>query len=233
MHALAHADPAHMDRDGCAIIPSVLDVAMIESLRAACEPLFAEAVAKAGIRNVLARVPAIASLAASASIRRIVEQSLGAGAFVARSLLFDKSPEANWIVVWHQDTTIAVKERIDVDGFGPWSVKHGTPHVQPPADVLARMITIRVHLDDCGVGNGPLLVVPGSHARGLLREQAIDAAWCDAHSCALTCRAGDVIAMRPLILHASRKAAEPTRRRVIHLEFAACALPGGLRWARA
>jgi ectoine hydroxylase-related dioxygenase (phytanoyl-CoA dioxygenase family) len=220
-----------MDRDGCAVIPGVFDLAMIEALRAACEPILFDTGARAGIRNVMARVPAIASLAACASLRRIVEQSLGADAFVARSLLFDKSPDANWNVVWHQDTTIAVTERIDVDGFGPWSVKHGTPHVQPPAYVLAGMISLRIHLDDCDSGNGPLLVVAGSHARGLLRDHAIDAAWCDEHGTALTCMAGDVIAMRPLILHASRKAVAPTRRRVIHLEFAAHPLPGGLRWA--
>jgi len=39
--------------------------------------------------------------------------------------------------------------------------------------------------------------------------------------------------MRPLLLHASSAAAAPARRRVIHLEYAASALPGGLEWGEA
>src|SRR5262245_7189469 len=85
-----------------------------------------------------------------------VEPILGPGAFVVRGLFFDKTPRANWKVSWHQDLTIAVRVRIEAPGFGPWSLKAGVVHVQPPAEILERMATVRLHLDDCSESNGPL-----------------------------------------------------------------------------
>jgi hypothetical protein len=45
-----------------------------------------------------------------------------------------------------------------------------------------------------------------------------------------TVGAGGVVLMRPLLLHASSPATVAGHRRVIHLEFAAADLPGGLEW---
>jgi hypothetical protein len=39
--------------------------------------------------------------------------------------------------------------------------------------------------------------------------------------------------MRPLLLHASSPAASPRHRRVVHLEYAAADLAGGLAWHEA
>ena len=74
-----------------------------------------------------------------------------------RGLYFDKLPEANWKVPWHQDLSIAVRARLDVEGFGPWTEKAGVLHAQAPAAVLERMLAVRVHLDDCGRENGKSL----------------------------------------------------------------------------
>jgi ectoine hydroxylase-related dioxygenase (phytanoyl-CoA dioxygenase family) len=63
-----------------------------------------------------------------------------------------------------------VREQRDVPGWGPWSTKDGVLHVRPPAEVMARMLAVRVHLDDCGESDGPLRVLPGSHKHGLLSE---------------------------------------------------------------
>ncbi len=84
------------------------------------------------IRNLLETVPVVRDLAESAVVCSFVEPILGPGAFAVRGLLFDKTPEANWKVAWHQDLTIAVRQRKEVPGFGPWSVKAGVPHVQAP-----------------------------------------------------------------------------------------------------
>lgn len=35
-----------------------------------------------------------------------------------KGIVFDKTPAANWKVPWHQDLTICVERRIDVNGFG-------------------------------------------------------------------------------------------------------------------
>ena len=133
-------------------------------------------------------------------------------------------------MAWHQDLTIAVRERREVAGFGPWSTKAGIPHVQPPAEVLERKVTLRIHLDRCGPDNGPLRVVPGSHRGGRLDAAAIaDHRQRVAEVSCLVDRGGVVI-LRPLLLHASSAALRPGHRRVIHLECAAEDLPGGLEW---
>ncbi|WP_164104203.1 phytanoyl-CoA dioxygenase family protein [Candidatus Laterigemmans baculatus] len=182
------------------------------------------------VRNLLEAVPEVQTLARSEPVRAIVEPVLGPAAFVVRGILFDKTPEANWKVTWHQDLTIAVREPMNVPAFGPWSEKAGIPHVQPPTEVLARMLTVRIHLDECGPENGPLRVIPGSHRSGRLNADEI-ARWRETvSSVACTSSRGGVVVMRPLILHASSAATVPKHRRVIHLEFAAEELPHGLQW---
>ncbi len=42
---------------------------------------------------------------------------------LVRAIYFDKTSEANWSVAWHQDKTIAVKEKVNIPGFEPWSIK--------------------------------------------------------------------------------------------------------------
>jgi hypothetical protein len=182
------------------------------------------------IRNVLEVVPQAREFADSPQLRALVEPVLGTGCFPVRGILFDKVAGANWKVPWHQDLSIAVQERIEVDGFGPWSQKAGVLHVQPPARVLENMLTLRLHLDDCSHANGPLRVLPASHQDGKLSAQQI-AQWrgrADKVSCVLP--RGGVLLMRPLLLHASSASLEPRHRRVLHIEWAAHPLPGGLQW---
>jgi ectoine hydroxylase-related dioxygenase (phytanoyl-CoA dioxygenase family) len=184
---------------------------------------------RGGTRHLL-ELPLVQDLARSRPVRAIAESVLGPDCFPVRAILFDKTPTANWKVVWHQDLSIAVRERRDVNGFGPWSVKEGVPHVQPPVEILERMLAIRIHLDDCGLENGPVRVIPRSHLVGRLTAPAIDA-WRSEHS-ATDCvvARGGILAFFPLLLHASSISQRPEHRRVIHFEFAASGLPGGLRW---
>ena len=147
--------------------------------------------------------------------------------------MFDKTPETNWKVSWHQDQTISVVEQREVEGFGPWSVKAGVPHVQAPVGLLERMLTIRIHLDDCGISNGPLRVLPGTHLSGKLSPSEL--ARLRSERVEVTCAvpAGGAILMRPLLLHASSVSESPAHRRVLHIEYAAETLSGGLKWAEA
>ena len=41
---------------------------------------------------------------------------------------------------------------------------------------------------------------------------------------------GDVLLMKPLILHASKRVQNNTNRRVIHIEFCDKTLPKGITW---
>jgi ectoine hydroxylase-related dioxygenase (phytanoyl-CoA dioxygenase family) len=147
-----------------------------------------------------------------------------------RALLFDKSDTSNWSLGWHQDRTIAVAERREVKGFGPWTIKAGMVHVEPPPALQAAMVTLRVHLDPVDASNAPLLVAPGSHRLGRIPQVSIAAVIqrCGTATCAA--EAGDVWAYSTPILHASYAAARPCHRRVLQIDYAADELPGSLRW---
>ena len=223
-----------VEADGFAIVPNVVNATAIDTLITAVAELAAEQSPEknAGIyalRNLLDS-PAICDFAASPAMRRLVVPVIGAGAFAVRGIFFDKTPDANWKVNWHQDLAIAVRERRESAGFGAWSEKAGVVHVQPPPELLARMMTVRVHLDDCPPENGALRVLPGSHRAGRLRDADI-ADWRKRvieRICAVS--RGGALVMRPLLLHASSASEHPARRRVLHLEYAAENLPDGLQW---
>lgn len=185
----------------------------------------------AGVRNLLADSREIESFARSSAVLEIVGQALDSTPFPVRAILFDKTSQANWKVPYHQDRSIAVRGRVAVPGFGPWSVKQGVIHVEPPAEVLERMAALRVHLDPCSESSGPLRVIPGSHRNGFLSGHEIDELVRRGPSQICTARRGDVLLMKPLLLHASSKASTPTRRRVLHLEFAVEPLASPLEWA--
>ncbi len=169
-------------------------------------------------------------LAPSGPIAALAAGHLGANTRAVRALLFDKRADSNWSLAWHQDRVVALCERLPVDGFTNWTVKSGVVHASPPWGLLRRMITLRIHLDPVAADNAPLLVAPGSHRLGLIRESAIDATVrsCGIVSCLAD--AGDVWAYSTPILHASDATRTDAPRRVLQLDFAAFDLPGGLTW---
>ncbi len=182
------------------------------------------------IRDLFRACPGIAALARGPEVHQLVAPVLGAEAFPVRGILFDKVPEANWSVGWHQDRTIGVKRRVDVPGFEGWSEKEGIPHVQPPAELMARLLTVRIHLDPCDASNGALRVIPGSHRTGRLSPEERHRWLRDTPAVTCSSPAGAALLMRPLLLHASSPGSSPAHRRVIHLDFAAEQLPDGLQW---
>jgi hypothetical protein len=185
-----------------------------------------------GGRDMLWRVPEVFNQARTPEVLSQIHPILGPAGFPVRGLFFDKTLETNWNLPWHQDLTVAVSTRRDVPGFGPWTRKAGIPHAHAPAEILARMVTIRLHLDDCLPGDGPLRVLPGSHRGGKVSGPAL-AEWSSrAGSLAVDCNvnAGGAVIMRPLLVHASSSRTSPGHRRVIHLEYAAEELPDGLEW---
>jgi hypothetical protein len=215
-----------LDEQGFALWPAVVASEVVTALVRAVQPLLDARGTGAGARNLL-DLPFICDLARS--LRTLVTPVLGDCAAV-RALLFDKTPDANWKIRWHQDHIIAVVEMREVPGYLGWSEKAGVPHVQPPVEVLQRMLSLRVHLDECGPDNGPLRVLPGSHRVGALGPAEV-AAWIERVE-PVTCvaQAGDVLAFRPLLLHSSLPALVATHRRVVQIEYAAGPLPGGLAW---
>jgi hypothetical protein len=68
-------------------------------------------------------------------------------------------------------------------------------------------------------------VIPGSHA-----DERIDADASGRARETLEAGKGDALLMRPLVLHASRKATGMSLRRVLHFVFGQERLPHGLEW---
>lgn len=148
------------------------------------------------------------------------------------SVFFDKHPNRTWTLPWHQDMTIAVKDNsLPTELFCKPTTKSGVPHVEGTNEILQQMLTLRIHLDDVTEDNGPLKIIPGSHANGKLADQTVAN---QTHSVeTIFAAAGDVLAMRPLISHSSGASKPGTHRhrRILHLEFSgAPALPDGFEW---
>lgn len=214
---------------GWAVTTPVIDDRAIAMLRGDVAHVAVDG--RGGTRNLLER-PLVRFLAKSPPLRDLAASVLGDSCFAVRAILFDKTPSANWKVVWHQDLTIATRERAEVSGYGPWTEKEGVAHVQPPVEVLERMIAIRLHLDPCGRDNGPVRVISGTQSLGRLNADAIDELRRTLAETDCLAEQGAVLAFRPLILHASAPASLPAHRRVIHIEYAACELAAPLNWHR-
>jgi len=200
--------------DGYEIHHRLLSEAEVADLRREADSI-AEAAGSVCVRHLRSRSRRFDELCASDALLSLFPVGLRP----VRSILFDKTVSENWPVQWHQDLTIAVAQERQIPGYGPWSFKDGSPHVQPPVSLLERMVTIRLHLDDTPATNGALRVIPGSHRDGRISTDSL----CDyakERSVTCECRSGDALLMSPLILHSSRRSVSPARRRVIHFEFA-------------
>jgi ectoine hydroxylase-related dioxygenase (phytanoyl-CoA dioxygenase family) len=227
-----------IESKGFAIIPNVLDSETIDRLIDQLAQIPRGPATKQrgdsyfGIRNLLNVAPFIGELADSSSVRAVVEPVAGTQAQVVRGIFFDKTPEANWRVAWHQDLNIAVRRKKELPGFKCWSLKAGVTHVQPPATVLENMIALRLHLDDADEESGALRVIPGSHRAGRLSDADIEQFKQSTPPITCLVKQGGALAMRPLLLHSSSTSSGRPHRRVIHLEFSSKELPGGLEWHR-
>jgi hypothetical protein len=220
-----------LHRDGYVMLPGLFSAAEMERIRSEC----AEALARAGnsllttggsaygARNLLAYWPGAHGLAQAVYRTTDLREILGPDAGVVRGLYFDKPPGHSWALPWHRDLNIAVKEHQPSNVFLKPTTKAGVPHVEAATELLSRMLTLRIHLDAMTANNGPLRVIPGSHRLDSpAREEQV----------VLNCDAGDVLLMRPLLLHASGHSAENAgHRRIVHLECAPSPeLPDRYEW---
>lgn len=218
-----------LPQNGFALVESFVSTPQLEQIESAISRLHQDT--GAGMRHLLKRSMGVRRFARSEAMIKLASEALGGNAKPVKAILFDKTAATNWYVTWHQDLTIAVKERRDVEGFSTWSIKDGIDHVQPPAAVLSQIVALRVHLDPCPVDNGAIKFISGSHLSGVLEPAAIALLRDNQPHVVLPANKGDIIAMSPLVLHSSSQSSRPDHRRVLHIEYAACRLPGGLKFA--
>lgn len=181
-------------------------------------------------RNLL-NLTSFRELAESPVLKKIAQLALGQDCLPVKGTLFDKNAEANWLVPWHQDLTIAVESRVDLPGYGPWSTKAGIVNVQPPVAILEELIAIRIHLDPSNRETGAIHLIPGSHQHGKLASSQVSEITQNQKGQMCRANSGDVLLMRPLLLHRSLPGTAPLNRRTIHFEFASAKLPSPLNWA--
>ena len=175
---------------------------------------------RAGMRHALGLAP-VAELSQQPQMIELARGVLGQDAFPFRATLFDKSTAANWLVVWHQDTALPLCARLELPGWGPWSVKEGLHYAHAPAATLSKVLALRVHFDDSTIENGPLRVLAGTHALGVLSDDSVHEVATRIVPVDCVVPKGGIVAMRPLLIHASSKSHAEMPRRVLHIEYAA------------
>lgn len=182
-----------------------------------------------GIRSADKLLPSVHKLAYSEKVLSKVEGIIGPSAKLARAVIFDKSPDKNWFVPWHQDRTVPLSQKLESSEWKNWTVKRGILHAEAPIKVLKNMLTLRVDLDDTSPENGGMKFIEGTHERKIPAEALSQLDKSAAKDCLRS--AGDVFIMRPLLLHSSNKSTSAKPRQVIHLEFSSFKLPDGIHWA--
>ena len=214
------------DEHGAQLYPAALDAVTLAALARVLAGLPAD---QAGVR--LFGVEGLAAFVSpDGPVGSIATAVLAGAPRPVRAILFDKTAATNWSLAWHQDRVVAVRERVEVAGFGPWTRKHGALHVAPPFEILSRMVTLRVHLDPVPKTNAPLLIAPGSHRLGRIAEADGPGVVARCGMAACLAERGDVWLYATPILHASERAADPVQRRVLQIDYAVDELPGGLQW---
>lgn len=220
------SDIEDFNKNGYAVIDRVFPGFVVDAIADEVENL---PVLGAGMRNLLS-FDWCHALAMHIALEPFL-QALDPDAVVpVQCTYFEKSSKKNWLVAPHQDLSIPVAEKIEHPELRGWSHKEGMWFVQAPVDLLNRMLVLRLHLDSCGVDDGPLKVVPGSHRAGRLADDEALRMRDELGEEICTARRGDVLTLRPLLLHASSKSKGTSRRRVLHFVFGPEALPFGLAW---
>ncbi|MDP5202185.1 phytanoyl-CoA dioxygenase family protein [Flavobacterium sp. DG2-3] len=181
------------------------------------------------IRQFHKEVPETLPVIFNKKLQEIIEDTFGEGFFITKSIYFDKPEKSNWFVAYHQDLTISVDQKIEVENFENWTVKQNQFAVQPPAEILENNFTIRIHIDKTTKDNGALKVINNSHSKGILRIENLDFEKEKETICEI--EKGGIMIMKPLLFHASNKTTNNERRRVIHIEFSKQQLPNGLEWS--
>lgn len=203
---------------GFAVIPAVLE---LKDVTAIVVKLGAADIkrSRAGVRHAM-RLECVRALAQDKRLLGMAQSVLGRNTVPFKATMFDKSPTANWLVAWHQDTALPIKKRYDTPEWGPWSVKDGVTYAHAPSSALHKILALRIHIDDSTAENGPLRVLPGTHELGVLTDSAIHELSTKVRCIECEVPRGGVLAMRPLIVHASSKSQTALPRRILHIEYA-------------
>jgi ectoine hydroxylase-related dioxygenase (phytanoyl-CoA dioxygenase family) len=181
------------------------------------------------IRQFHKEIPETLPYIFNQNLKNIIASNFGEDYFITKSIYFDKPEKSNWFVAYHQDLTISVDKKVEIENFENWTIKQNQFAVQPPKEILENNFTIRIHLDNTTKDNGALKVINNSHSKGIFRVENLEIEIEKETICEV--EKGGIMIMKPLLFHASNKTTNNERRRVIHIEFSNKILPDGLEWS--
>lgn len=180
------------------------------------------------IRQLLKSIPELSHFIFNSKLKELIFSLYKSDYFLTKAIYFDKPTKSNWFVPYHQDLSISVNKKADLENYVNWTFKKNQYGVQPPIEILNDTITIRIHLDYTNENNGALKVIPKSHLNGIIRTNSEQ--WNIKNEKVIEMKRGGIMLMKPLILHASNKTTNHKKRRVIHLEFNNHQLQKPLDW---
>lgn len=90
-----------------------------------------------GIRHIHKKLPSVFQYIASDEFTHHIQNHLTPQHKLVRSILFNKTPETNWYVSWHQDKTVSVSEKFSDPQWKNWSIKEGVLHIDSTAAHIA------------------------------------------------------------------------------------------------
>lgn len=220
-----------VENNGFTVIKNIYDEAEIKAILTVIESTdtFRKSADLFAIRQFLKEVPDVLPLLLNNKLKEIITTIFGEAYFIVKSIYFDKPAASNWFVAYHQDLTISVDQKANIENFGPWTVKQKQFAVQPPLYILENIYTIRIHLDATDENNGALKVIPQSHSKQIYRPETID--WNLETEVSCNVGPGGLMIMKPLLLHSSGRTTNNHQRRVLHIEFSSAVLPEPLQWA--
>lgn len=181
------------------------------------------------IRQFHKEIPETLKYIFNKNLKEIIKTNFGENYFITKSIYFDKPEKSNWFVSYHQDLTISVDKKVEVENFENWTTKQNQFAVQPPKEILEQIFTIRIHIDKTTKENGALKVLNKTHNKGIFRTENIEVENETETICEI--EKGGIMIMKPLLFHASNKTTNNERRRVIHIEFSNQNLPNKLEWS--
>lgn len=216
-----------LDIKGFAIKESIYSIEEVDRILAYLDSK--EISGQFGVREFLFKNPEIVNIILNRRLLEAIKQIAPNCRKSIKSIYFDKPPNSNWIVNWHQDLTINLQNKIEVAKYKNWRQNDQRTIVQPNRALLENIFTIRIHLDDCTKENGALRLIEKSHLNGTINIKE----WMETKNgtesiCEV--RKGGILIMKPLTLHSSRRTENKKNRRVIHIEFTDHELPDGLNW---
>lgn len=181
------------------------------------------------IRQVVKEIPELLPIVFNDNLQNLISNILGNDYFIVKSIYFDKPKNSNWYVAYHQDLTISVDKKAEIENFVNWTKKQNQFAVQPPVSILENIVTLRIHLDETNSENGALKVIENSHSKGIYRPENIN--WENEKEVTCNVAKGGIMLMKPLLLHSSGRTTNNEKRRVIHIELSNIHLPKELNWA--